>query len=180
MNDKIQTILQAIEENWGNIFIFSDVDIIFLSKFDYLVPQMLASKDIVFQAGVFACRIGPEAQKPRNTGFFIACGNEQTKAFWQQALALLSPDNRYLDPIVNRLLASRAVPTLADGYLPLECFHPGLRSEHPWQPGDEIKLPKKLMIHHACYTAGLDNKMKQLDYVLEKVFNRSKSDLNGK
>ena len=38
-----------------------------------------------------------------------------------------------------------------------------------WQLGDEVKVPADVILHHANWTIGMDNKIKQLEYVKSLV-----------
>src|SRR5277367_302503 len=62
---KVDLILRAIKENWGEVFIFSDVDIQFFSPIKEVILTLMKDKDIIMQknnpdgvlcTGFFACR----------------------------------------------------------------------------------------------------------------------------
>src|SRR5579871_2072697 len=61
---KVDLIIRAIEENWGSIFIFSDVDIQFFSPIKATILKLMKNKDLMIQknspngvlcSGFFAC-----------------------------------------------------------------------------------------------------------------------------
>ncbi|HEV2916851.1 MAG TPA: hypothetical protein VGW78_03830, partial [Candidatus Babeliales bacterium] len=67
---KVDLIIRAIQENWGSIFIFSDVDIQFFAPVQEKILTLMEGKDLVIQKnspnGVLC------------TGFFACRGNEKT------------------------------------------------------------------------------------------------------
>ena len=71
---KISHILKAVKENWGGLFVFSDVDIIFLGKIKDVLLKEIDKYDIVFEKNNICGEI--------NTGFFICKANEKTLRFW--------------------------------------------------------------------------------------------------
>ena len=71
---KVDLILRAIQENWNQIFIFSDVDIQFFKPTKRIVLDLMDGKDMVIQ------RDSPKGMMC--TGFFACRGNEKTLAIW--------------------------------------------------------------------------------------------------
>jgi hypothetical protein len=51
------------------------------------------------------------------------------------------------------------------GYLPITFFSPGAISNKKWQSGQRIDIPKNIVLHHANWTEGIENKIAQLQYV---------------
>jgi hypothetical protein len=72
---KVELIIRAIEENMGDIFIFSDVDIQFFAPIQEIILDLMQNKDIIMQRN-----------NPRGdlcTGFFACRASKKTLRIWQ-------------------------------------------------------------------------------------------------
>jgi hypothetical protein len=158
---KVEIILDAIENNWGSVFIWCDVDAQFFGSFAEWVVRTIRRHDIVFQidapgpsicAGVFFCR-----------------GNEATRWLWQQALDFVQvPEYWREDQMKIREILLQ--PTIVRaGFLPTCFIGGGTFTGKLWQPGDDLPIPRNILIHHANFTCGISNKMAQCAYVRERV-----------
>jgi hypothetical protein len=47
-------------------------------------------------------------------------------------------------------------------YLPIEFYTVGVRDGSPWNPGKPMRLPNEIILHHANFCVGVENKVKQL------------------
>jgi hypothetical protein len=101
MLKKVDLILRAIEEQWGNWFIYSDVDVQFLRPFRRIAEIAIADVDIAFQ------RDSPTGELC--AGFFVARANERVKTLWADVREKLQQNleehdqtwlNRILDPLI--------------------------------------------------------------------------------
>ena len=72
---KVDLIIEAIKDNWGGIFIYSDVDIQFFQPFENIILKEMKGKDMIIQLdtkfGHMCC------------GFFAARGNEKNLRLWR-------------------------------------------------------------------------------------------------
>jgi len=57
-------------------------------------------------------------------------------------------------------------------YLPMSFFSPGVVVRRFWQSGESFYVPEDIVIHHANWTVGIENKMAQLKYVKDIVDER--------
>jgi hypothetical protein len=97
MLQKVRLILRAIEEQWGDWFIYSDVDVQFLRPVRALAEQCLAEADICFQ------RDSPTGELC--AGFFAARGCDSVRRLWQDVETHLSRDlSRHDQTWLNELL----------------------------------------------------------------------------
>ena len=65
---------------------------------------------------------------------------------------------------LNRALTSDN--KIKKSLLPYKFFNPALDiGPNKWLPGTILKLPKDIILHHANWTIGIENKIKQLDYL---------------
>lgn len=164
MMRKVELILDTIKTHYGEVFVYADVDIQFFKGFN--ASTFLKERDIVFQRN-------QSKNKRVCAGFFIARANEAVYNLWQSVKdqMLANPKLDDQEPL-NRALRNRSLrnPNLnldiKWDLLPNSFFNPALYTGATrWEPGVELVLPSKIILHHANWTVGLENKIKQLDYV---------------
>jgi len=184
MKRKIGLVVRAIKENPGNIFIHSDVDIQFFGKTKDIILQSLYDKDIVFQRDRHENKKSGE-QGVYCAGFFACRSNEVTLEFFERILKELDnavpPDND--QTLINDFLQKKNNKVNA-GYLPDIFWSPGINygitgwlddsgeKIYHWEPGQELEPPSGIVMHHANWTKGVDNKKIQLELVKEKAFKK--------
>lgn len=163
--NKIEVILEAIQNNWQKYFIFSDVDIQFFTELQPIISRLIVNKDLLVQRALpygnytFPC-----------TGFIVCRANEKTLNFWQHVKRVMQDREEWADQDAFNflILGQNEKFNLLWDYLPAEFFSPGPKvySENfRWHPGDAIDLPKNIVLHHANWTIGIENKISQFDYV---------------
>src|SRR6266404_5466514 len=172
---KVDLIIRAIKENWGSIFIFSDVDIQFFCPIQKKILKLMEGKDIVMQKnspnGVLC------------TGFFACRGNEKTLQLWTDVKKTmekncLNSDQNSFNRCIKRNAQSNPY-NVVWAYLPNSFFGGGTLTGCEWRPGMFLPIPHNIMIHHANWTKGIDNKIAQLVYVRNEVMRRRKRVLSG-
>jgi hypothetical protein len=163
MIHKIDLIIKGIKENWGKVFIHSDVDIQFFRPTKEIILQAMRDKDMVIQ------RDDPYGEVC--AGFFACRGNEKTLKLWQKIREnVLMPGNKAHDQDWLNSLIYRSNPfNIAWDYLPNDFMGGGTMTAKLWLPGKELPIPKTIAMHHANYTFGVDNKIAQLTYVKDRV-----------
>lgn len=175
MRDKSTCFLEKLQEcKEEEIFMFIDPDIQFFKDFYDDIVTTMQTLDIAWQNDV----IGGV-----NTGFFAVKNNKQTRAFFKTILGNLdSKDFSQEQVLANYLLQNiSSYPSIAVkwAFLPKEYWTygwvaatPDTRTGHyrgSWKPDAlDFDIPKDIIIHHANWTAGIDNKIKLLDIVKEK------------
>jgi hypothetical protein len=158
---KVETILGAIRENWGRVFIWSDVDAQFFGPLCAWAEAATRDFDIVFQVDA----PGPALCN----GFFFCRGNEETLRLWEETRAALREpvyqgnDQSYMR---ETLWAGRRMRW---GHLPPLFIGGGTFTGVDWEEGRELLVPKGLLVHHANYTSGVPNKIRQCELVLKKI-----------
>lgn len=158
MIKKVDLIIDAIKENWNKIFIYSDVDIQFFKPFKHLIPSLLQDKDIAIQKNTIYGDLC--------AGFFICRGNDKTLKLWQEIKRLMLNNPKLDDQVpLNTLLIKSNPFNVKYSSLPNEFFQPALYIKKLWVPGNKLIAPKNIILHHACYTIGIENKIAQLEYV---------------
>ena len=165
---KVNLIIRAIEENWGEIFIFSDVDIQFFAPIKDLILSLLKDNDILMQKN---CPDGVLC-----TGFFVCRGNEKTLQIWKDVKKIMEKRPSQSDQIsFNQCIKrnSKKNPyNITWDYLPDVFFGAGTLIAYPgysWNPGKRLPIPTDIVMHHANWTKGVENKIAQLKYVKKQV-----------
>ncbi|MGB8366889.1 MAG: putative nucleotide-diphospho-sugar transferase [Candidatus Babeliales bacterium] len=165
---KIELIIRAIEENWGKVFIFSDVDIQFFAPIQKKIEKLIKNKDMVVQKNQ------PNGQLC--SGFFACRGNEKTLQLWQDAYQLMVKNEKISDQAaLNQCLRGKHKTNrynLVWDYLPVTFFGAGTLTGCGWKPNKKLPIPKNIVLHHANWTKGIENKIAQLKYVHKIVKER--------
>lgn len=162
---KVDLIIRAIEENWGEIFIFSDVDIQFFAPIQDIILALMKGKDIIMQ------RNNPDGVLC--TGFFACRANEKTLRLWQDVKKVMQKKKLNSDQIsFNQCIKKKSKKNPYDitwAYLPNSFFGGGTLTGREWKPGIKLPIPHDIIMHHANWTKGIKNKIAQLVYVRNKV-----------
>ena len=163
---KIDLIIKAIEENRGSFFVVSDVDIQFFAPTKNIIIDLMGlDKDMLIQKDT------PEGELC--AGFMVIRANEKTYCLWNiiKKRMIESHNQRIHDQkILNDLLVKKNNPyNLLWDYLPNKFFGGGTLTGYGWTPGCALPIPKDIVMHHANWTIGIDNKIKQLRYVKDKI-----------
>jgi hypothetical protein len=166
MVKKVEVIISAIKDNFGEVFVFSDTDIIFFKKVKKDLLNKLGEKDIVFQSNDF--------QNSVNTGFFVCRANKKTMNLWKICKENLEKSidsglNLQEQDWINIILKEN--PNLVKfGTLPLDKYY---------SPREMVNLenippiPKTICIYHANYIIGINNK-EQLLSKAQQIINEGK------
>tara|TARA_R100000700_G_scaffold34984_1_gene43326 strand:+ start:1211 stop:1873 length:663 start_codon:yes stop_codon:yes gene_type:complete len=158
MRYKLQVILQAIEENSNDYFIFADTDIVFYNDFIDDLKESLGDKDI-------ACQ---EDCNSLCAGFFIARGNDKNKKLFTEIY------NNFTE-MVNDQVALNRLKDMVDykfldkeKYYTIGNFYDNPDGTHVWDGVTHIIPPKNMKIHHANYVVGVESKIKLIKMIKEK------------
>ncbi len=189
MKHKVNVILRAIDENPGQIFIHSDVDIQFFRPIGGFLRQFMSGLDLAVQ------RDSPWGDVC--AGFFAARGSARMRSLWTDIRSALGLNPALHDQYLlrQRLLRtdswaywswSRALPMLLARfairayrlpelvpnryqlrwrYLPPTFLSGGNESGRHWTPEVELKVRPEMFMHHANWCVGIDSKIQQLDQV---------------
>ncbi|TET05940.1 hypothetical protein E3J79_04075 [Candidatus Dependentiae bacterium] len=174
MSHKVDLIIRAIKENWGDIFVHADVDIQFFGPTQQVIRELMHDKDMLFQldtpygmpcAGFFACR-----------------GNVKTLSVWQEIGNMLTDKNNKKNDqlLLWDLIKVRNPYSVKWSYLPSDKFiGGGTFTGNVWESGMPLTVPGGVLMHHANSTIGMENKIKQLQHahtiVAERVKNNKSS-----
>ena len=177
MLEKVALIQSAIQENWGGEFLYSDVDIQFLGPITEPLTDLPADTDLFFQ------KDSPSGMLC--AGFFVCRANARTASFFQHvAVTLRERPGSGDQDIVNELLNPPSASHLTNFWrrlisplevraryttLPDSFFGGGTFTGKVWQPGEQVMLPERPLMHHANWTVGIANKMAQLAWVRNEI-----------
>lgn len=165
MHRKIDLIIRAIKESWGDIFIHSDVDVQFFWPTEGVILKLIDEKDMVTQCNDPAGNLC--------AGFFACRANDRTLALWQEIKNSLGQNNKNDQDLLNDYLRNRKNRfNIHWSYLPKSFFGGGTFSGKRWEPGMDLVIPEQPVMHHANWTVGIDHKIAQLEHVRNQVMKK--------
>ncbi|MFA5261555.1 MAG: putative nucleotide-diphospho-sugar transferase [Candidatus Omnitrophota bacterium] len=174
---KVETIIRGIRNNWGEIFVYSDVDIQFFQPTKALLLDAIEGQDIVCQ------RDDPYGYLC--AGFWAARANQRVLRLWENirnSLQDVWDDQKLMNQF---LLMGRkgklkyALKNLTGwcryAYLPDTFYGGGTITGKHWVEGLDLPVPEGIVLHHANYVEGIGRKIAQLEYVKQVVESRLKN-----
>jgi hypothetical protein len=171
MIHKVDLILRAIEENPGEVFIHSDVDVQFFKPVKDIIRGLIGDKDMVIQRNNASGSVCP--------GFFAAKGNKKNLRLWRHIRKQLHNRQDTNDQLLlNSVLRSKwnILRQFKFGikwsHLPFSFYSVGPDRARQWRPGIDLCIPKDIVMHHANWTVGLEQKIAQLRHVKDMVKSR--------
>lgn len=157
MLEKINLIIENIDVNDGTPFVYSDCDIQFFGNIDV----DMGDNDILFQNDFNSyC-----------AGFFIAKQSKKVLDFFIDVKErfIKSMNGKIHDQVVINLMFSEGYNKIKKDFLPNNKFWTVafLTNGHHWN-GQDVNVPKEIVMHHANFTIGIKNKLNLLKLVKEK------------
>jgi len=151
---KVEFFEEICKENFGDMFIFSDVDIQFFGKLKDAIVKELGDYDIACQDDVsHYC-----------SGFFICRCNDRTLKMFQNMKEFYSKE--------DQTSLNEQIHICKHKALSRRFFTFGHIMHHPWN-GEDFDIPDDILIHHANWVVGIEDKIKIMD-VTRKKFNVGK------
>jgi len=173
MKEKVRTIIKTIDDNMGDVIVWSDLDIQFFDKCSPLIEKAIDGKDIVFQA-----EHSPQKSEV-NVGFSVIRCSQKTRALYEQ----IEKTDLTALPIaeqtaMNNLLRDNSIG-VKWGLLPAEFW----AMSHLMSCG--TNPPANIVLHHAngtmpstrngVYKGSIELKLEQLAQGREYVAKLRKS-----
>jgi len=162
MRKKVEYILYSLENiKINEVFIHSDIDVVFYKKIKLDILNLINKYDILFQK---------EGKKEKNSlcmGFFACVKNEMTVGFFREifnSLYKFKNDQEATNTLIKQ--SNLRYDVLPDRYYSIG-FENGL-----WNGCDDIKIPETISIHHANWAIGIDKKLQLMNLVREKINDR--------
>lgn len=162
MKRKIEYILYSLEKTKnGEIFIHSDIDIVFYGNIKDDILRLINGYDILFQ------RDSKNENESLCMGFFACVKNEKTVNFFNNISKNL---NKYHnDQVAVNMLIKKS--GLKYGNLPDTYYTVGVENGL-WHGSEDIKIPNNILVHHANFAIGVDNKIKLINLVKNKMIKK--------
>jgi hypothetical protein len=192
---KVDLIIEALNSNPDSVFIFSDVDVQFFAKTETELRAAIRNKDIAIQrdaldgepnTGFFIARTSPPLLKMWED-IRTRIGKEKISEQKILKKILVSRGIDFLErkmPLIQKTsrlrfyLTNWLFPCLANEYglrwsfLSTRFFTPGMYSNRIWTSSFDFRVPSSIIMHHANWTIGVENKIAQLKYVRELLNRR--------
>lgn len=162
---KVKIIIEAIKKHKGGWFIYSDADIQFFEPIGDEISNMLNEYDLVIQQDNpkgFAC-----------SGFFGCRANDVILTLWKRVLSNMKETSHSDQGALNYVLRHNSKDlNFKWALLPETYFGAGFFTGKMWEPNMMLDVPERIKIHHANWTVGVENKIKQFVYVWNIVKKR--------
>lgn len=155
MEKKIDIYLEAVNAE-DLFFIWSDVDIEFYQPFIDECIKEIGDYDIAFQGGT-----GPTGETEYCAGFFICKINKATKYFFKHLKNIYKQypcDQEAINHNINLVKAK----TLSHKFF-------NISEQYREWAGQDLTIPKDIIMFHANYTIGAENKLKLLLKIKNEV-----------
>ena len=169
MGQKVDYIIKAIKDNWGELFFYADPDIQFFAPIERVVSNIYNNEDMIFQKdspdGIICM------------GFILCKAGPKTLKFWQRIRMSIGKNNKCDQDLANIFLRDKMsfldkifnTDKIKWRYFPDEFFSGGTLTGKQWFLGNKLEIPRNILLHHANWTVGLQNKIAQLEYVRDIV-----------
>lgn len=155
--NKVLFWMSAIQDNMGDLIVCSDVDVQFLGSSKSLIQNISGRNDLVFQKNNVSGDIC--------SGFFVCRCSYKTYNFFEivakRLKAIMHLDGGGEQYVIHELL-KEGWHGLRIGRLDRSKF---------WCPGKHyedlksLNISTDMIVHHANWTKGIDNKIEQLQYL---------------
>lgn len=148
---KVELFVDACRQNMGDIFVYSDVDIQFFGPIKDVLIEELGEYDMAVQNDTahYYC-----------SGFFICRANERTLAMFEAMR-----DNYQSE---DQTTLNRHIHLCRSKFLSKRFFTIAHLTGTVWD-GSELPIPSDILMHHANWTSGVDNKIKMMEMVKKKI-----------
>jgi len=152
-------LLGAVYANYGDVFVFSDCDVQFFGLTKNTLKEAVADCDVAIQAdrngslctGFFACKANDTMEM-----VFKKCAEAMRTGCLEDGTPL--PHKRLGDQAAINAYKHLFKWTLLDAN---QFWSP----RQSWKPGSELNVPGNMLMHHANWTVGVDNKAAMLRQV---------------
>lgn len=153
MSNKLDQIIRACEI--GEIFIHSDSDVYFLGNFEERIISELGNYDIAFQ----------DDNPSLCMGFFICNPNVKVTEMFKKVKSLLNRFNGHDQNAMNSIISNSGVKYKKLSHL---FFSYGQKNKGVWN-GEEFDVNKDILVFHANWVVGTENKKRIIEYVANKI-----------
>jgi hypothetical protein len=158
---KVEFILESLAKE-TEPFIFSDVDVRFYGPVGDDLARLLGDADMAFQWD------GPRGLEC--SGFMVLRPSAKLLKFWQGVrdlmveCVILDQDSLHRRLVVDTIKREQDGGDITWDILPERYWTFGSNDKH-WTPGQPVNPPADLLMHHANWTVGVENKIALLEAV---------------
>jgi len=162
--NKVEFIIETIQNNMGNIVIFADADIVLFRPIKDEIVHFLKTKEFVVQIDT--------PDKKLCSGFFALIANEKTLNLWQAIREYMQESGVSDQGALNHFLSIHKNQfDIEWDFLPSTYFGGGTFKKRLWKPGKHTHIPQNPAMFHANWTA-YNNKVTLLSHVKTVVEKR--------
>jgi len=156
MLQKLKFLVKTVNECWGDCFVFSDADVIFIDKTKNFLIKNLGDKDAAFQFdynGLCA-------------GFFIMKSSQKTLDFLNKCIDTYDDYPDFDDQNVMRVHEKMLNYKL----LPEEIFNISMiNGGSVWDGELNLEIPKNIIAFHANWAIGVKAKIDLFNFVIDSL-----------
>lgn len=162
---KVNQHIRACEENMDNKFIYADCDVQFFKPFIDNMIDELEDNDIACQNDVF-----PYSDRVTYcAGLFICSANDKTLNFFKSVYSTMVAIHKYQDSYNDQTALNDNLYQLKHKLLSEKFYTIAQTTNYLWDNDYNINnIPSNILVHHANWTHGIENKKKLFDYVRSK------------
>jgi len=154
---RIEYLVNVIKDNWGDVIIWSDIDIQFFGRCTNIINKSMQNKDIVFLSDY-------RPTKKVNGGFIAIRCNAKTLLLFESVLKTNLEELPYHDQsAINNILRENLID-----------IKWGLFPRQIWALSNPGELPVDIVLHHAICAPTVESKIKQLEEIRKLVMFRKK------
>jgi len=148
---KVDVFIQACKENQGDVFVYSDVDIQFFGPIKEKLLEELGDYDIAIQDDYLGGMC---------SGFFVCRGNERTLRMFEN---MKTNESQYLEDqhALNMNLNFVKFKPLSHRFWTFGIYKTQWKNQN-------FDIPDDILMHHANWTEGIQNKTVLLNIVRQK------------
>lgn len=151
---KTGMVIDAISNNFGEIIVISDIDIVFYDKCIPTILKTIENVDISFQRETL--------HRTVNIGFIAIRCNETTLNFWKTVRSQCKETKTWDQKIVNKLLYKQKYPIKWNRF-PAEIWCKSQSS------GNAGGIPHNIILHHANCAGTKERKLHQFSKVESSI-----------
>ena len=159
MKEKIKIIISNIDTFDENLMVFADADIQFFGDFSNYIKNDIGDYDIMFQDDILCLC----------AGFMVFKQTEDVKKFFINVYNITH--NFEHDQVAINHLINTDQHNLKVKKLDRETFFTigSATKAKQWNGETNLEIPKNILVHHANWTVGNDNKIKLLNYIRDEI-----------
>ena len=153
--EKIKFMIESNEWESNEIIMFCDSDVIFLNKTKEFFLNELGKLDMIFQNDDNTC----------NTGIYLCRKNKRVKSLLENVLLKNNYHNEQV--ALNDIINNHDIKYKLFDYKVWNVKFSGI---DPWDGQVDINFPPDILMYHANYMLGTENKKKALQLAFNKFF----------